>query len=209
MGDPVMQFYALCPIVATERLAFVSLPERGRRPRTEPVCFTDMIYWLRHCHASVVYRHGGQLISVDQIYTDYYGMMTGYDLAVDHAMDSCAKFHVDGTSTLEVAVLLQIVDTPVQPAGLPRQGRRRSWNTLPPDVYCHDEQLLEEYCQAADKKARDVIQRRMRRPQSIVHVNDLLVWTSMASENEKPLLAPIEHLILPPDNPATNPVRCT
>lgn len=204
--DLVNQFYSLGPVVATESPCFVSLPELGKRPRSKPASFVETIYWLRECTATVAYRHGHKVIAIEQTYPDHYGIMTAYDIAVDHAIECCKNFDVGDASSLEVAVLLKVVDTPVQPGAQPRLGRRRCWQTLPPDWYRHDEQHLLDYWRADHPEVRNQIRRQMHRAEAVVHVDDLLVWSSIRSENQKPLLAPVEGLLLPSDNSATNAI---
>jgi|SRR5579859_11723 len=103
----------ICPIVRTERTALSRMINIDGLGRRGAALFEQEVLWLRECSAQVIYRHGGQVLSTDTTYSDFYGFLTSIDGAVESAMERALKFQVDLASTLEIAVVATVTEQPV------------------------------------------------------------------------------------------------
>lgn len=208
MSSLVIHHHSACPIVATEECRLVRLVDTSGRYRLEPVTFTETIHWLRECEATVVFRHGGQVITEGSTFCDFYGLMSSFDAAVVHAQAACRRFAVGPASTLEVAVLLKVIDTPVQPvAGAAPIGRRRCWQTVPDDWCRHDDAVLRQFHEARTPDARDDAWRQLKRLKRHCPVSDHVAWSSLLDMSDPGcLLGPLAQLLAPADDSATKAV---
>lgn len=190
-------FLSCCPIVRKERLTLFSLKDRsGVRGDFNPVSFKKEILWLRQSISRIFFSHGGKVIKAGATTNDHNGYLTSTDLALESAHRECERYAVGRKSSLQVTILVDIEEVPVQ---LDMSADGQGWNgnvemlpagrlfqtryvQCPDDWHIYDGAKIKVYSNA--KNLTERIDVKFRSVKTLHVIEKYSIWSSMWEDGE-------------------------
>lgn len=166
-------FFSKAPIHEVTDESFFELndgegDQAGRR-------FTRQVHWLLECEASLLFVHGGKVVSTGDVeFSDRHGFLNSARDALEEAEIQAEDFSVDQSSSLKLVVNVEIKARPVLKAN--PDDRRPEYMTIP-DTWLQEDGMYEDIPQY----------KRLGQTRHILHMSKL--WSTQNTTDENKALS--------------------
>lgn len=159
MKENIAYLDSRCPVVKKETRRFVQRVNLLNVPVPAMIPFESEIFWIKESEAKISLWHNEIWVQDRGVFSDYYGLFSSVEKAIEGARHLKEALRIDETSTLEIRVECKVELIPaIKDVTEYSSSQVRRYQTLPEDIswfYYNEEVIsgyLEDMTQLAQKE---------------------------------------------------------